>query len=65
MLTLGDITSIVDNRQLDRLIGEVEGQFFDAKGQPYQFDSGMDARREFAKDGAAFANAGGGYIEKV
>jgi predicted HTH transcriptional regulator len=62
VLTLDDIKNIVDTNQLDRLIGEVENQFFDAKGFPYQFDSGMDAKREFAKDVAAFANAGGGYI---
>jgi hypothetical protein len=61
-LDLNDLKEIVANSGFDRLIGEVEGQFFDAKGQPYRFDSGVDAKREFAKDVAAFANASGGYI---
>jgi hypothetical protein len=61
-LALADLAQIVANRDFHRLLGEIEGQFFDAKRQPYQFDAGMDAKREFAKDVAAFANAGGGYI---
>jgi len=61
-LTLNDLKDIVANRDFDRLTGEVEGQFFDAKSQPYRFDTGMDAKREFAKDVAAFANVGGGCI---
>ena len=31
-------------------------------GQPYKFSEGLDAKREFAKDVAAFANVRGGYI---
>lgn len=61
-LALNDVKNIVEASDFDRLIGEVEGQFFDAKGQPYQFGAGMDAKREFAKDVAAFANAGGGCV---
>jgi hypothetical protein len=61
-LALSDLKNIVDTGRFDSIVGEIEGQFFDAKGQPYQFDVGMDAKREFAKDVAAFANAGGGFI---
>lgn len=61
-LDLNNLAEIIANRDFNRLVGEVEGQFFDAKGQPYRFDIGMDAKREFAKDVAAFANARGGYI---
>ena len=61
-LDLNDLKNNIANRSFERLIGEIEGQFFDAKGQPYRFDSGSDAKREFAKDVSAFANASGGYI---
>jgi hypothetical protein len=61
-LDLDNLKEVVGTRGFERLVGEVENQFFDAKSQPYQFDSGMDAKREFAKDVAAFANATGGYI---
>jgi hypothetical protein len=60
-LDMNELREIVANRGFDQLVGEIEGQFFDAKGRPYEFDR-MDAKREFAKDVAAFANAGGGYI---
>jgi hypothetical protein len=61
-LDFNDLKEIIAKREFQRLVGEIEGQFFDAKGQPYRFDVGMDAKREFAKDVAAFANAKGGYI---
>lgn len=61
-LALSDIANIVSTARFDELIGELEGSFFDAKGQPYRFDEGMDAKREYAKDVASFANADGGYI---
>src|SRR5947207_1336566 len=61
-LTLKDLTLIVESSQFGKLVGEVENDFFDAKGQPYQFDAGDYARRELAKDLTAFANASGGYI---
>ena len=40
----------------------MEGQYLDAKSQPYQFGTGMDTKRELAKDVAAFANAAGGCV---
>jgi hypothetical protein len=61
-LTLDDLERIVQTRDFNTLIGETEGRFLDVKRQPYQFDSGMHAKREFAKDVASFANAAGGYI---
>lgn len=61
-LDLADIRVLVDTGEFQKFIGEVEGQYLDAKGQPYLFTSGSDAKRELAKDVAAFANAGGGCI---
>ncbi len=61
-LALENLASIVADAKFEELSGEVEGQFFDVKSQPYKFGEGLDARREFAKDVAAFANAQGGYI---
>lgn len=60
-LTLELLATIVAEAKFDTLKGELEGQFLDVKGQPYQF-ANADAKREFAKDVAAFANAQGGYI---
>jgi predicted HTH transcriptional regulator len=61
-LTLDQLAGIVANATFNELVGEVEGQFLDVKSQPYKFAEGLDAKREFAKDVAAFANAKGGYI---
>jgi hypothetical protein len=61
-LDLSALRSIIDNGDLRRLIGEFESQHLDAKSQPYQFAAGNDAKREFAKDVAAFANVNGGCI---
>lgn len=61
-LALENLASIAAAAKFDELVGEVEGQFFDVKSQPYKFSEGLDAKREFAKDVAAFANAQGGYI---
>ncbi len=61
-LDFGDIRALVDSGDFHQLVGEIEGQHLDVKKQPYQFQSGNDAKREFAKDVAAFANANGGCI---
>jgi hypothetical protein len=61
-LDLKDLDEIARNGDFGRLVGEVEDQFFDVKSQPYGFDENVVAKREFAKDVSAFANAGGGYI---
>lgn len=60
--TLLELKQVIDSRDFARFVGEVEGQLFDVKGQPYRFDGGPDAKREFAKDVAAFANSDGGGI---
>ncbi len=61
-LGLADLRSLLEAGELRQLIGKLEGQHLDAKAQPYSFASGNDAKREFAKDVAAFANATGGCI---
>ena len=61
-LALADIRSLVETGEFQQLIGEFEGQHLDVKAQPYLFASGSDAKRGFAKDVAAFANASGGCI---
>ena len=61
-LELVDIRALIETGELQQLIGEFEGHHLDAKAQPYSFTSGSDAKREFAKDVAAFANAIGGCI---
>lgn len=61
-LSLSEIRQVVDTGDLTRFLGEVEGQHLDAKSQPYNFGTGIDIKREFAKDVAAFANADGGCI---
>ena len=61
-LELADIRFVVETGEFKQLIGEFEGQQLDAKAQPYSLASGNDAKREFAKDVAAFANAAGGCI---
>jgi predicted HTH transcriptional regulator len=60
--TLVELKQIIDSGNFTKLVGEVEGQLFDAKGQPYRFEDGSDVKREFAKDVAAFANTRGGSI---
>jgi hypothetical protein len=61
-LGLADLRSLLETGEFQQLIGEFEGKHLDAKAQPYLFASGNDAKREFAKDVAAFANATGGCL---
>lgn len=61
-MELSDIRSIVETGEFQQLIGQFEGQHLDAKVQPYLLAGGNDAKRELAKDVAAFANASGGCI---
>jgi hypothetical protein len=60
--TLIELKQVIDSGDFDKFIGEVEGQLLEVKGRPYRFEVGSDAKREFAKDVAAFANARGGGI---
>jgi hypothetical protein len=59
---LADIRFLIETGDFQQLIGEFESQHLDGKAQPYSFGGGNDAKREFAKDVAAFANANGGCI---
>jgi hypothetical protein len=61
-LELADIRSIAETGDFQQLIGEFEDQHLDVKAQPYLLAGGNDAKRELAKDVAAFANATGGCI---
>ena len=61
-LPFPEIVKLIDEARFSELIGEPESNFLDAKSQPYQFESGNDAKREFAKDVSAFANSRGGFI---
>ncbi len=60
--SLAALKGVIDAGQFEELIGTLEGDWLDVKGQPYQFDKGEFAKREFAKDVSAFANASGGFI---
>ncbi|MEQ1947706.1 MAG: ATP-binding protein [Bryobacteraceae bacterium] len=61
-MSFKELQEVINARQFHKLVGETEGQHLDVKSQPYQFKTGMDAKRELAKDVAAFANTLGGYI---
>ena len=52
---------ILAARDFDKLVGEVETTWFDAKDQPYDIDTDI-GKRELARDVAAFANSGGGVV---
>lgn len=60
-LTREQLEEIIASGQFDRLVGEVETDWLDAKGQPYLVDND-GGKRELAKDVSAFANLGGGFI---
>ncbi len=55
------LQEILTTANFDTLIGQIENDWFDCKGQPYQLqnDSG---KRELAKDVSSFANTDGGFI---
>lgn len=60
-LTLEQIVEILRAGTLDRLVGAIEEDVMDAKGEPYHLD-GDRGCRELAKDVSAFANSRGGII---
>lgn len=60
-MTQAEIIATLSGGDFDRFVGEVESEYFDAKGQPYGLDSDV-GKREAARDASAFANGGGGYI---
>jgi predicted HTH transcriptional regulator len=61
MLSEDRLREIITSSDFDLLLGEIENEWFEFKGEPYhiQNDAG---KRELAKDVSAFANAQGGYI---
>lgn len=60
-MNLTGALAALDTHQPDALLGLRESQWIDVKKQPYQLSAPAVAE-EFAKDVAAFANAGGGVI---
>jgi predicted HTH transcriptional regulator len=60
-LNRDQLRAITDASDFERLIGEIENEWFDCKSQPYQIERDS-AKRELAKDVSSFANARGGYI---
>lgn len=55
------LRAIIANGEFDKLIGEIENDFFDCKGSLYIFDDAK-GKYEFVKDITSFANAKGGFI---
>lgn len=58
---LEELITIASDGDWDKLVGEIEGDNFDGKNQPYDL-SGDYGKVELAKDVSAFSNAGGGII---
>lgn len=56
-----DLIDALATGEFERLIGTPEGDWLDFKTSPYQLDT-PQGKWELAKDAAAFANKGGGYI---
>ncbi|MFA5355584.1 MAG: ATP-binding protein [Candidatus Paceibacterota bacterium] len=61
VLSRDNIINIISRNDFDSLIGEIENDCFDCKGQPYQLQNDSE-KRELAKDVSSFANNEGGYI---
>lgn len=60
-MNLGELQEIVSRADFKALTGQIENDWFDCKGQPYQIDID-DGKRELAKDVSSFANADGGFV---
>lgn len=56
-----ELDDLLAARAYERLIGQVETPWFDAKDQPYDVDTD-GGKRALARDVAAFANSSGGTI---
>lgn len=61
MPSIDEVGQIVAQKKWDSLIGQTEGQSFDAKKAGYRLDDDRQCE-ELAKDVSSFANAEGGYI---
>lgn len=60
-LSKENLKKIISESDFERLMGEVENDWFECKSQPYQIQSEA-SKRELAKDISSFANTYGGYI---
>lgn len=56
-----ELRAIVNKGEFDKLVGEIENNFFDCKSSPYTFGN-VKGKSELAKDITSFANAKGGFI---
>ena len=55
------LREMIFSSDFNRLVGEIENEWLECKGQPYQIERESE-KRELAKDVSSFANAQGGYI---
>ncbi len=56
-----NLSQIITELDFNKLIGEVENEWFDCKSQPYNLDTEKQ-KMELSKDVTSFANYQGGYI---
>ena len=56
-----DLQKTVESIAFESLIGQIENEWFDCKGQPYKIETEL-GKRELAKDVSSFANGDGGFI---
>ena len=59
--SIKELEKIISNGDFNSLIGKIENDFFDCKGQIYDLKKDH-SKRELAKDISSFANLNGGYI---
>ena len=58
---LARIKSLINSGEFTQMIGQVENDSLECKGQPYQIQH-EHAKRELAKDVSSLANRAGGVI---
>ncbi|MGB9762453.1 MAG: helix-turn-helix domain-containing protein [Minisyncoccia bacterium] len=59
--SIKELEKIINNGDFNSLIGKIENDFFECKGEIYDLKSEY-SKRELAKDISSFANLNGGYI---
>jgi len=60
-MNISELLETISRADFKALVGQIENDWFDCKGQPYQIDSDA-GKRELAKDTSSFANADGGFV---
>jgi hypothetical protein len=60
-LSKENLSQIVTSSDFSKLVGEVENEWFDCKGQPYILENERQ-KMELSKDISSFSNYQGGYI---